>query len=157
MAKVCLNLGCGNDYRESTNEVKWINADKGDCKVDARMDIEWGIWPFEESSFDEIYAIQVLEHINPERFPDVVREMYRISKSDALWHIAVPHGFSDNFITDPTHRMHYSTRTFDYFIEGAQLRENGVIYGWSDISLEHAIPPQIDRNMSIIFELRVKK
>ena len=158
-----LNLGCGNDYRQSTNEIQWVNVDSGRCKVDVRCDIEnvpydEFVYPLSQADyFDRIDAIQVLEHLSKTRFPSVIREMYRISKNGAIWNIAVPHGFSDNFITDPTHRMPFSTRTFDYFVDATQLRENGIIYGWGDIRLQHIEPPRLDGNQSIIFILRVVK
>lgn len=156
--KYCLNLGCGNDYRITDEERHWENVDSGQCKVDQALDIEDTPWLAEfEEPFDEIYAIQVLEHISKDKFANVIREMYKYSEDGAVWHIAVPHGFSDNFITDPTHRMPFSTRTFDYFVDGSQLRENGIIYGWGDIHLVHLEPPRIDGNQSIIFTLGVKK
>jgi len=167
MAKLCLNLGSGNDYRKSDEERTWVNVDKGFCLMDYYLDIEKTPWIFcdpndtekayDISEFDEIHAIQVLEHIDPHLFGDIIREMYQRSRAGAEWFIAVPHAFSDNFITDPTHQMRYSTRTFDYFVDGTQLRENGRIYGWSDIHLSHITPPGIDGNQSIIFHLGVIK
>lgn len=157
MARRHLNLGCGPDYRDSTDEVEWVNVDQGLCRADVHIDIEhareypdWGL-------FDHIEAIQVLEHISKEHFADVIRWMYEVSNDGATWHIVSPHGFSDNFITDPTHKMPFSTRTFDYFVDGTQLRELGIIYGWGFVSLEHVDPPQIDGNQSVRFHLRVKK
>jgi len=157
MALKYLNLGCGNDYRESTEEVKWINADNGRCKYDQHLNMEWHHWPFGDDEFDGIVAIQVLEHMPKYKFIDIIREMYRITADGGEWQIAVPHGFSDNFITDPTHKMAFSTRTFDYLVDGTQLRENGLIYHWEDIHLSHIDPPVLDGNQSIIFHLRVIK
>lgn len=174
MAKhIALNLGCGNDYKISTDEIQWLNVDNGNCKVDMFLDIEK--IPFRPDKvdtfrdfydmfgklnsdmFDSIHAIQVLEHIEKSNFVAIIRELYRISKNGCIWNIQVPHAFSDNFITDPTHKMPYSTRTFDYFCEETVLRENGIIYGWGDIKLRHAQLPEIDGNQSIIFTLIVKK
>lgn len=165
MAKVhWLNLGCGNDYRPSTAELEWTNADGGDCPVDVHFDIEhipgWSI--LDTGYFDHIYCCQVLEHINRKVFPDVLRQMYRVSRKGAIWDIIVPHGFSDNYITDPTHQLPFSTRTFDYFIDDLPetergLRENGLIYGWGDIHLSRVEPPAIDGNQSIHFLLKVEK
>ena len=152
-----LNIGCGNDYRESTEDIEWVNLDKGDCKKDISQDIELPPYRFSDNYFDSIHAIQVLEHIEKHNFIPVIRELYRISKDGCIWDIQVPHAFSDNFITDPTHKMPYSVRTFDYFINGTPLRENGLIYGWGDISLIHSQEPEIDGNHSIKFLLMVKK
>ena len=158
--RICLNLGCGNDYRETTEEVEWINADKGKCRVDIQWDMEAGERPFSGLNpdyIDHIEAIQVLEHVSKEKFPEIIRELYRISKPDATWYVAVPHGFSDDYITDPTHKMPFSTRTFDYFVDGTPLRENGIIYGWGDVRLQYSAAPQMDGNNSIHFHLRIIK
>lgn len=154
---IALNLGCGNDYRISTENITWINVDNGKAIVDKRLDIEEFPYDFSDNSIDRIDAIQVMEHIHRDNFIFVVKELYRISKNDCEWNIIVPHGLSDNFITDPTHRMPFSTRTFDYFIDGTQLRENGIIYGWEDIKLKHLEEPFIDGNQSINFKLKVVK
>ena len=153
-----LNVGCGNDYRASTDRVQWTNQDiSTNCKTDVCCDIGDIDAYFIEGYFDYVTAVQVLEHIDKGDFPHVLRVLYHVSAPGALWYFVVPHGFSDNFITDPTHRMPYSTRTFDYFIEGKPLRENGIIYGWGDIKLEEVEPPELDGNQSIHFRLKVVK
>lgn len=176
MAKIkALNAGCGNDYRESTDEIEWINADNGNCKKDWTLDIErtpfvrgsdavvagfpmMAIKGVESDYFDRIDAIQVMEHISKENFVNVIRELYRISKDGAIWNISVPHALSDNFATDPTHKMPFTQRTFDYFIDGTDLRENGKIYGWGDISLQHVNGSrEMDGVQSIHFHLRAVK
>lgn len=159
----CLNLGCGNDYRRSTDQVDWVNVDQGNCVADFRFDLEdipsWHI--LGDNQFDRVEAIQVFEHIHKESLPFVVREVYRVLKHGGILYVAVPHGFSDNFITDPTHQTPFSTRTFDYFIDDAPeaqgLRANGIIYGWGDIHFAHTQLPQLDGNHSIHFNLRAIK
>jgi hypothetical protein len=164
--RYALNIGCGPDYREEVDGFEWDNIDIGKCEKDYYCDISkvpWRYWSgdmdfsAESSHYDRIDAIQVLEHIPKDVFAEVIREMYRVSKNGAEWNIASPHGFSDNFITDPTHQTPFSTRTFDYFVGGTPLRELGVIYGWDDICLKHVQPPAIDGNQSVIFKLRVIK
>jgi hypothetical protein len=152
-----LNLGCGPDYRVSDEYNEWVNVDNGMCRCDVSIDIEhardypsWG-------TFDRIEAIQVLEHISKDKFAEVIQWMYDVSNDGAIWYIASPHGFSENFITDPTHKMPFSVRTFDYFVDGTPLRELGVIYGWGRVKLEYLTTPYIDEHYSVIFQLRVKK
>lgn len=148
--------------------MEWVNVDNGNCQADFHFDITHTPWygyfgvkdcqvPHPPDHYDRIDAIQVLEHVPKELFGKLIQEMYRVSKDGAIWNIAVPHGLSDNYITDPTHQMPFSTRTFDYFIDGTQLRENGIIYGWEDVHLYHVEPPTIDGNYSIIFRLGVQK
>jgi len=164
--RYALNMGCGPDYRTDLDGYQWENIDNGNCRKDYHCDISDSLWVFVDSGgvgsvpdnrYDRIDAIQVLEHVPKDKFASVIRSMYRASKNGAEWNIASPHGFSDNFITDPTHQIPFSTRTFDYFVDRTSLRELGVIYGWDDICLEFREPPAIDGNQSVIFKLRVKK
>jgi hypothetical protein len=156
--KHALNVGCGNDYRASTPETEWVNQDiSTTVHTDVNCDIKDIDKHFGENYFDYVLAVQVLEHISRDDFPAVIRALYRVSAHGCLWSISVPHGFSDNFITDPTHKMPFSTRTFDYFIEGRPLRDNGIIYGWADVRLEEVSQPSLDGNQSINFRLMVIK
>jgi hypothetical protein len=160
-----LNVGCGPDYRTDLDDCVWTNIDNGRCRKDYHCDITDVPWRFVAEGhafiprelYDRIDAIQVLEHVPKDRFISVIRSMYAASKEWAEWNIASPHGFSDNFITDPTHQMPFSTRTFDYFVDGTALRELGIIYGWDDICLEYVEPPTVDGNQSVVFKLRVRK
>ena len=124
-----LNIGCGNDYMEG-----WANLDSGDCKCDISHDIERTPWPIEESSVSEILMKHILEHVSKEKFIDVIRELYRVCSAGAKIHIQVPYAGSDNFWTDPTHKMPITTRTMDYFDHSKPLGENGKIYGWHDVN-----------------------
>jgi len=127
---VKLNIGCGNDYMNG-----WINLDSGSCKCDISHDIEFTPWPIKDNEVNEVLMKHVLEHVNKENFVDVIRELYRVCAPGARIHIEVPYAGSDNFWTDPTHKMPITTRTLDYFDPSKPLRENGEIYGWGDINL----------------------
>jgi len=124
-----LNIGCGNDYMEG-----WTNLDSGECRCDISHDIENFPWPIQSNDVQEILMCHVLEHVSKKNFVNVVRELHRICSAGAKIHIRVPYAGSDNFWTDPTHKMPLTTRTFDYFDPSKPLRENGEIYGWGDIS-----------------------
>lgn len=141
-----LNVGCGNDYREG-----FWNIDIGNCKKDADWDITQPI-PAPDGQFDVIYAHHVLEHIPREKFFPVFRELHRILASSGLLTFAVPKAGSDNFWTDPTHTMPFTTRTMDYLIRGKQLRENGIIYG-ADFEFNEVTPPQEDSVSTLYFNL----
>tara|TARA_B100000214_G_C23945756_1_gene617910 strand:+ start:1098 stop:1553 length:456 start_codon:yes stop_codon:yes gene_type:complete len=123
-----LNIGCGNDYMEG-----WTNLDCGDCRCDISHDIEVTPWPIESNSIKEVLMKHVLEHVSRENFINVIRELYRVCSAGAKIHIQVPYAGSDNFWTDPTHKMPITTRTLDYFDRNKQLGENGKIYGWHDV------------------------
>jgi hypothetical protein len=124
-----LNLGCGNDYMEG-----YVNVDMGSCRCDVSHDLGVFPWPFEDSSVDEVVLKHIFEHFNPEEFITITRELYRICKDKAIIQIISPHAGSDNYWTDPTHKMPLTARTFDFFDRDKALFENGKIYGWDDVN-----------------------
>ncbi len=96
-----LNLGCGNKLLEG-----YTNVDKYDYyKCDVVQDLELFPYPFEDNSVDNILLCHVLEHIgqDPQIFNNILQELYRICKPEALINIIVPHPRHDDFISDPTH------------------------------------------------------
>lgn len=119
-----LNLGCGNDYREG-----FVNLDYGKCRADVYHDLNVTPYPFDDNQISYIFAQQVLEHVNRDKWLVIIRELHRISKPNAIWEIMTPYALSDNFFTDPTHSMPFTPRTFDYFDKTRPLGELGIIYG----------------------------
>jgi len=87
-----------------------------DTNPDVVHDLNVRPWPFETSSFDEIYAHDVIEHLD-----DVLKtleEIHRVGRPGATLDVTVPHFSSDGAFTDPTHRHYFGARTFDYVTEG---------------------------------------
>lgn len=104
-----LDLGCGNRKREGA---VGIDCNPRTC-ADVIHDLNVFPYPFETSSFDEIYADNTLEHLdNPIK---VLEELYRISKSDALIRIDVPYFRAKWAYVDPTHKHFFTTESFSYF------------------------------------------
>lgn len=97
--EIKLNLGCGMNHKEG-----YINVDKFGSP-DIQHDLESFPWPWEDSSVDEILLIHVLEHLgqDTETYLNIIKQIYRICKDQALVHIAVPHPKHDDFLNDPTH------------------------------------------------------
>ncbi len=150
-----LNLGSGTDYRAG-----WVNVDKGNCRCDVQHDIEDTPWPFEDSSADEMALQHVMEHIHREKFIDVVREMYRVGKHNAIVNITSPYAGSDNFWTDPDHKLPLTPRSFDYFDSTKALGENGKIYGWDDVVLRVEVgqlAPCPPNGPNVVHRLRIIK
>jgi SAM-dependent methyltransferase len=86
---------------------------------DVLHDLDVTPYPFPASSFDIVIAEHVLEHVN--QVIRVVEELHRIVAPGGVLLVEVPHFSSANFHTDPTHRHAFSTRSFDYFVEGTTL------------------------------------
>ncbi len=101
-----LNLGCGEDYKEG-----YLNVDFHDhFKVDKVYDLNTVPYPFPDSSFDEIAAFHVLEHLNNPF--TIMTELHRILKPGGKLHIKVPH-FSRGF-THSEHKAGFDL-TFPYY------------------------------------------
>jgi len=102
-----LNIGCGESPIFDALGIDICKTNDIDILGDTRY------LPFTNSVFDTIYLDNVVEHI--ERLIELMEEIYRVSKPDALIHIWVPYGTSRAFIDDPTHRTPINENTFEYF------------------------------------------
>lgn len=105
-----LHLGCGDVYLDG-----WVNVDMGDCRVDVVHNLDQLPYPFDDNTFSVIIGNHVIEHLDQRKWPDIVAELYRISRPNAIWEFRCPYALSDNYATDPTHKNPLSARSFNYF------------------------------------------
>ena len=104
-----LDLGCGNRKRAGA-----VGIDVNHCSsADVVHDLDKFPYPFEDSSFDEIYADNVLEHLND--VIKVMEELHRISKPEGLVKVIVPYFRAKWAFIDPTHRHFFTIDSFSYF------------------------------------------
>lgn len=69
--------------------------------------------PEASNTFDYILMSHVIEHLtNP---LDVMQELWRIAKPNAICEIFCPYGSSDDAFEDPTHYRQYFVNSFGYF------------------------------------------
>ena len=76
-------------------------------------------YPFADDEFDRIVCRHVAEHV-----PDVmafVAELHRITKPGGRIQIVTPHYSNPDWPTDPTHRNHFNSYSFNCFVEDRQL------------------------------------
>jgi ubiquinone/menaquinone biosynthesis C-methylase UbiE len=93
-----INLGSG--YKRYPG---FLNVDHDPLtQPDFLADLEDLHLPIEDSSVEYIIAHHVLEHVGAGFF-SLMKELYRISKHDAILEIKVPHHRSEVFFSDPTH------------------------------------------------------
>jgi ubiquinone/menaquinone biosynthesis C-methylase UbiE len=110
-----LNIGCGRVHRPGA-----VNLDiSPDVGADVVHDLNRLPWPFEDGQFEQIWAYDVLEHVDD--VPRVLEEIYRVSRAGASLHVTVPHFSSANAFTDLTHRHYFSWRSFDPYFGGHAL------------------------------------
>ncbi len=76
-------------------------------------------WPVAPASFRSIVMFSVLEHLD--RPLDVLQHCHDLLKPGGVIVILVPHFSNAAAFVDPTHRVHFSARSFDYMIEGTEL------------------------------------
>ena len=119
MAERILELGCGRNKREGAFGVDIL----ADSDADVVHDLDVFPYPFDDSSWDRILAFDVLEHV--ERFVPCVEEIWRIARPGATVEATGPFMSSVNYYSDPTHRRAFTSRTFDYFIEGTPFFRYG--------------------------------
>ena len=104
-----LDLGCGNKKREGA-----VGIDFNDrTAADIVHNLNVFPYPIEDSSFDEIYLDNALEHLD-----DVMRvmeEVYRICKTGGLVKVIVPYFRSQWAFIDPTHKHFFTVDSFAYF------------------------------------------
>lgn len=104
-----LQIGTGNNYKEG-----WVNADfNKDVKADVYFDLEKFPYPFEDNTFEYIYADNVIEHL--EDLIKVMEELHRISKDKAIIKIIVPHYSGHGAFSHLTHKRYFGSGTFSNF------------------------------------------
>jgi SAM-dependent methyltransferase len=108
-----LEVGCGQIRRIPGSTTMDVNPGS---IADVIHDLNVFPYPFEDNSFDMVVAEHVIEHLD--NVIGVTEELHRITKPGGVLYIEVPHFTSSNFFTDPTHRHSFTTRSFDYFVEG---------------------------------------
>src|SRR3546814_5212709 len=107
--KKILDLGCGTRKRPGSVGMD-INPATG---ADIIHDLEIFPYPFDDSTFDEIYVDNVLEHLD--NVIATMEELHRITKPGGLVKIIVPYFRARWSYIDPTHRHFFTTDSFAYF------------------------------------------
>lgn len=110
--KKVLDLGCGNRKRAGAIGIDII-PNPG---VDVVHDLDRYPYPFDTSTFDEIFADNVLEHL--ESIIKAVEELHRITKPGGLIKVIVPYFRAKWAFIDPTHKHFFTTESFTYFEPG---------------------------------------
>ena len=115
MEKKILEIGCGNKKTKGAIGLDLVKTPL----TDVVHDLNKFPYPFKKNTFDEIYADNVLEHLEAP-LDKILGELCRISKSRGVIKITVPNCFSVGAFADPTHKKFFSWFTFDYFGSNVQ-------------------------------------
>jgi SAM-dependent methyltransferase len=104
-----LNIGAGTDVRQN-----YVNHDIFQLDgINVVHDLNVYPWPWKDSTFAEIVASDVIEHLND--FMKAMEEIYRILKPCGMVKLSVPYWNSVSAHGDPTHRRGFHELTFRFF------------------------------------------
>jgi SAM-dependent methyltransferase len=104
-----LDIGCGTSKTQGSVGIDIVPLPDVDVLVNASK----FPYPFADSSFGEIYLLDVIEHL-----PDtigVMEEVHRIACPGARVVIRVVNWNHRFAVSDPTHTRYFSERSFDFF------------------------------------------
>ena len=107
-----LELGCGFSKTPGAFGVDII----AESQADLVHDLNVFPYPLEDGAWEHIICLDVLEHVE-----DLVRtmeEIWRVAIPGAVVEVRAPFMSSVNYYSDPTHKRAFTSRSFDYFIEG---------------------------------------
>ena len=116
-----LNIGCGGKYKEGWVNLEYDKELKADLYFDLNDIYDGKNLPFEDNTFDEIVMIHVLEHL-PHPLP-ILKEIYRVCKTDGKILIEVPLGKWTWDILDHKREFRWNTFNLDSFGEGISYRD----------------------------------
>lgn len=109
--QVGLDVGCGPKKRTG-----FIGVDRYPARgVDVVCDLEHGILPFADATFDVVYSNHALEHVR--NLDKVLAEISRVMKKGAKLQIGVPYAGDLRAFQDPTHERFFTLKTFEYFVK----------------------------------------
>ncbi|HEX8650558.1 MAG TPA: class I SAM-dependent methyltransferase [Pyrinomonadaceae bacterium] len=110
-----LDVGCGNNKYPGAVGIDFNPR----TQADVIHDLGVVPYPFEDDEFDEVFSHHVVEHV-----PDVmafISELHRITKHGGRIRLITPHYSNPDWPTDPTHRNHFNSYSFNCFMQDRQL------------------------------------
>lgn len=132
-----LLLGCGNSREKKlfapAENNKWHNLTTADhdpaCAPDVWLDLNILPYPFQDDTFDEIHAYEVLEHLGRQGdwrfFFDQFTELWRIMKPGGLLFGTVPLPNSPWAFGDPSHTRVVALESFIFLRQKAYEQHVG--------------------------------
>lgn len=114
-----LELGCGFSKTPGAFGVDVLPG----SQADLIHDLNFFPYPLADSAWDHIICHDVLEHVD--NLIRTMEEIWRIATRDATVEVHAPFMSSVNYFSDPTHKRAFTSRSFDYFLEGTTAASLG--------------------------------
>ncbi len=167
--KKVLHIGSGKNKLPGTTSIDILDLPG----VDIVHNLDIIPWPFEDNSYDLIFAHSVFEHLEDQ--VALMEEMARILKPEGRLIITVPHFRCVDAFTDSTHTHFFTTQSMDYYIPGNKLSDYeytkqqykliGFWLGWPQPSSNPLVnilkglfkryPRFYDSHLSLLFPMKV--
>ena len=111
--------------------------------------------PYKDNSVDFVKAHNFLEHISWEAARNVLNECHRILKTvNNELEIVVPKAGTEEDFSDPTHKTHWTKKTFEAYIAGHRPRNAD--YGIRPWNIQQIVDHPANSNCLLV-NLRPKK
>lgn len=104
-----LVLGCGERKYPGAIHVDVLD----NVGADDVLDLNRRPWPYRDGQFREVVAEDVLEHLD-DLIP-TMEEIHRVLATGGTLWVTTPHWQHPNSWHDPTHKHHFTEKSFDYF------------------------------------------
>jgi SAM-dependent methyltransferase len=130
---VKLNLGAGNDVRDG-----FVNHDISKLpNIDVVFNLNSYPWPWDDNSFEEIVAHDLLEHLDD--FMRAMEEIHRILSLSGIIKLSVPYWNSCARYIDPTHKIGLHEDTFKFFDPSSHYCQERFYYTKARFSIEKEV------------------
>ncbi len=110
MDEIKLYLGAGGDIKPGYVPLDAYPSQPGTVSWTCPEKI-----PFEDSSVDEVFTQDFLEHIKPEDKVPLMNEIWRVLKHGGKMEHWVPNAGSRNDFGSPSHLSHWNLQQFEHF------------------------------------------
>lgn len=165
-----LHIGSGDSVLVGATSIDILDLPN----VDTVHDLDSFPWPYDDNTFDLIFAQSVFEHLDDQLA--VMEEMHRILKPKGRLVIAVPHFRCVDAFTDATHEHFFTRQSLDYYTNKdnslaryqytkKKYKEINFWYGWPTKSSNplmrlfksfiHKHPKFYDTHLSLLFPAKI--
>lgn len=128
-----LNLGCGGDFREDAWNVDVSRA----VDADQYVDLQETPWPWPDNAFETVFAIHVLEHLDPVPWT----ELERVLAPDGRLILEYPIGHTR--FEDASHQQYWNVNTAAWIAgDRKHSHERDTDLDLRDFNVEWSISPE---------------